>query len=669
MGTATKQKSELVRELISANPSISTWPGPCSDNSPRAVDAMALCEKREVSGAACQAIASEAVGLLADAIHYASSGFAVFPIHGISKGRCTCGKSNCGSPGKHPRTIHGLYSATTYIEELDKIFRGLEYPATNIGIRTGQASSLIVVDVDIDKGAKLENLYELGIKDSLDETLQVRTGGGIHFYFWYEGAEIKNSASKIAPFIDVRGEGGYVVAPTSTHVSGRRYEFSKIAEVQAMPSALLDLLNKIDNFPQKGNLNGSTRLVGNEINNGTRNATLTSIGGSLRNRGCEWATIYAALAAENTQKCKPPLSDAEVRSIATSICKYPVGIAKSPGNEIPTISPRVLSLAELVAEHPQLRPSLIEGVLRVGEVGNLIAKAKVGKSWLVYHVALAVATGSKLFEQFNCRKGKVLIIDNELHKESIANRLPKVAADLGIRPEEYENQIDVISLRGGLLNIEQLAPILATFSPGHYQLVILDAFYRALPEGVSENGNAEIARVYNLVDRYAEMMQASFILIHHATKGSQADKDVVDVGSGASAQARAADAHIVLRPHQDAACIVMEAAVRSWAPLEAITLRWEYPTWRKDDNADPGALKGKKPQFEERQEQKDKVGMEEVLTALRKEPDTVKGLASRLNMGPARIQRLIGGLVQGYRVEYENTKKRGQECRIYRPLD
>ena len=84
-----------------------------------------------------------------------------------------------------------------------------------------------------------------------------------------------------------------------------------------------------------------------------------------------------------------------------------------------------ISIGSLVKEYPSLRPPVIEGLLRKGEVANLIAKSKVGKSWLAYQIAYSVACGFNLFG-FSCHRGRVLLIDNELHRETISHRLKTV---------------------------------------------------------------------------------------------------------------------------------------------------------------------------------------------------------------------------------------------------
>lgn len=85
------------------------------------------------------------------------------------------------------------------------------------------------------------------------------------------------------------------------------------------------------------------------------------------------------------------------------------------------------------------------------------------------------------------------------------------------------------------------------------------------------------------------------MLIHHSTKGNQSGKAVTDVGAGAGAQSRAADTHLVLRPHEEPGVAVLDAAVRSWPPIEPRCLRWSFPVWTVEDSLDPADLKSEKP--------------------------------------------------------------------------
>ncbi len=295
-----------------------------------------------------------------------------------------------------------------------------------------------------------------------------------------------------------------------------------------------------------------------------------------------------------------------------------------------------VGLSDLVADNPRLAEPVIDGLLRKGETANIIAAPKVGKSWLSYGLALSVATGDEWLGQFPCGQGRVLVIDNELHPSTLAKRLPDVAQALSLRTEQYFSQIDLLSLRGRLTDLHGIAKSLQRVPPGEYKLVILDAWYRAVPDGVSENDNAGVAGLYNLVDRIAGRLQCAWVNVHHASKGSQSEKAVTDVGAGAGSQSRAADAHIVLRPHEEEGAVVMEAAVRSFPPIEPLPLRWTFPVWQPDDCLDASKLKGRGTRQEERQAQRDKEGMVAILGELRKGTGSSRDLQGRTGLSRPR---------------------------------
>ncbi len=254
-----------------------------------------------------------------------------------------------------------------------------------------------------------------------------------------------------------------------------------------------------------------------------------------------------------------------------------------------------LSVGALVDTHPRLRLPVVENLLREGETLNIVAPSKTGKSWLTLDFAIAVATGNPWLDRYETVAGDVLIIDNELHPETSANRIPKVAQARGIAMERIRNHIFVENLRGRLQDIFGLEPYFAVIPPRRYKIIILDAFYRFMPVGGDENDNGTMANIYNVIDRYAALLGCCFVMIHHSTKGNQSGKSVTDVGAGAGAQSRAADAHLVLRPHEEPGVVVLDAAVRSWAPIEPVCLRWSFPVWNVDESLDPANLRKERP--------------------------------------------------------------------------
>jgi len=160
-----------------------------------------------------------------------------------------------------------------------------------------------------------------------------------------------------------------------------------------------------------------------------------------------------------------------------------------------------LSLADLVGRYPNLRPPVIHGLLRRGETMNLIAPPKTGKSWLVTDLALSVATGRPWLDTFVTEPGHVLIIDNELHPETSAHRIPKVAAAHHIPLAHVGPRLHVQNLRGRWQDIFSLGTYFRSLQPGRFQLIILDAMYRFMPREMDENDNGTMASVYNAIDR------------------------------------------------------------------------------------------------------------------------------------------------------------------------
>jgi len=250
-----------------------------------------------------------------------------------------------------------------------------------------------------------------------------------------------------------------------------------------------------------------------------------------------------------------------------------------------------LSIRSLIGKYPELRKPILHGLLREGETMNLISASKMGKSWLVIDLALSIATGRDWLGQFHCQRGDVLILDNELHGETSAHRIPKVASARGIPVDAYADHVFVQNLRGHLQDVFSLDTYFQTLKPGRFKVIILDAFYRFMPRDMDENDNGTMAALYNHIDRYADRLRCSFVLIHHTSKGNQSGKSVTDVGAGAGSQSRATDTHMVLRPHEEDDTVVLDAVVRSWPPVAPRCLRWNFPIWSPADELDPLQLR------------------------------------------------------------------------------
>ena len=163
-------------------------------------------------------------GFLFAAETYVSFGWRVLPIHTAYASGCSCrAREACRSAGKHPRTEHGAHDATCAAQRI--LEWATSFPDANIAIATGRASNLLVLDIDPRNGgrATLANLeQELGCLPPTSET--ITGGGGSHFLF--RAPPIANIRGSLGPGIDVKFEGGYVVAPPSHHASGGEYAWA-----------------------------------------------------------------------------------------------------------------------------------------------------------------------------------------------------------------------------------------------------------------------------------------------------------------------------------------------------------------------------------------------------------------------------------------------------------
>lgn len=255
--------------------------------------------------------------MLEIAKRYMGRGWKVFPVR-----------------GKLPATENGFHDATS--DDYEKATGWWSGRSDlGVGLATGEASGLWVVDLDGETGRK--SLLELQEREGrVTPTVAARTGNGVHLYFSMPaGVDVRNSASKIAPKVDVRGNGGYVVMPPSPHPSGAAYAWVKGRspdDVALAPAPAWLLALAMDSPKRAATPAGAVEA----IPEGGRNHTLTSLSGSMRRRGMGRDAILAALRVENQAKCVPPLGDSELEQIADSVARYapapPVPVHVPNGN-------------------------------------------------------------------------------------------------------------------------------------------------------------------------------------------------------------------------------------------------------------------------------------------------------------------------------------------------
>jgi len=324
---------------------------------------------------------------------------------------------------------------------------------------------------------------------------------------------------------------------------------------------------------------------------------------------------------------------------------------------------RPISVSDLVAAHPDMRPIVIDGILRKGETANIIAAPKVGKSYLAGNLAWAVATGTPWLSH-DVAKGRVLILDNELHPETVASRLTHIADEMHV-PLDARDQVDAIVMRGLSAPMNAIE-FHVDVEPGRYALVVVDALYRTLPNGTSENDNAAMMAVYNHIDKLAAHWQAAIVVVHHSSKGNQGDKALTDMGSGAGTISRAADTHIAIRPHETEGHHVLEAVTRSFKSPEPVSIAFNWPLW-KATTLTPAVKRPNQGSAEKRQKD-DQDADELLLEAIQARPKLSESQIVRMTgMGPGRVSRAVGRAIAARRIEQKRIKRMGRRVVVYLP--
>lgn len=258
--------------------------------------------------------------MLDAALQYASWGWRVIPVHGFVHTKrgygCSCGKMDCESPGKHPIPFKWTEAASVDTDTITAWAK--RWPYMNVGVVTGAISNLIVLDVDSPKGGddSLDKLVSENGK--LPDTAMVLTGGGgFHYFFKHPGGVVKNRA-RFYPGLDIRGDGGFVVAAPSLHLSGRNYEWEasshpEEAGITNTPEWLLSIISKKTQI---------TLCENGTVPTGARNDYLIRLAGAMRRVGANINVIHAALISANQTMLQEALEETEVLIIAKSAMRW-----------------------------------------------------------------------------------------------------------------------------------------------------------------------------------------------------------------------------------------------------------------------------------------------------------------------------------------------------------
>jgi len=377
------------------------------------------------------------------ALRYAESGLAVFP---------------CKARDKKPSTPNGCLDATTDQNILKNWIH--KYADSNVAIATGP-SHLVVLDVD-QKSGGLASLVELQKQiPEIKDGFRVKTGGGgFHFYFRADPEhDIRNSAGRIGAGLDIRGNGGYVIAPPSIHPSGNVYKWIQfltgddgkldLSQLPVVPTALYELIES----RRKEGETSVREVTTSEDPIHERHAVLAQIAGRMREYGFDGDAIFAALSTINEKRCAPePLPESEIRRLADWI------ETKAAGNEISDKNlyhaPAAKGKKKLtVSSYSTIKMEEIdwmwEGRIGYGKFTLLVGMPGKGKSYLSLAIAAALSNGYELpgNPMSQCTPVSSLLLTYEDGQgDTIKPRLHKQGANMGrILTVEHDSELFTVN--------------------------------------------------------------------------------------------------------------------------------------------------------------------------------------------------------------------------------
>lgn len=425
-------------------------------------------------------VVSEPVSTLDYAITYARRGWRVFPVR-----------------GKLPLVMWAEEATTD--EDKITVWWTQEHPDAGIGLVTG--SGLVVLDVDAAHGG-IDSMGALFAEyaGSLGDTPVVRTGGGgLHFYF-STPIELRNKTN-VRKGIDIRGDGGYVVAPPSPHASGTPYAWEDSGPNDPMSDWPFDLHREepAPVLPQGGD----------GILPGNRNAVLMSLAGSMRRRGMGELAIREGLLIENREKCNPPLPESEVIKIAKSAMRY------NPSDPATSIEMETMAvdMIDFLAEKIEAPQWLVQGVWPTGAIGFIIGPPKVFKSFFALEMGLAIANGVPFLGMFDVPMERtVLLIQEESSRAAFKERVSRASNVYGRTRNFHVISNKPFNLEDKL-GYERLKVDIAALRPSVLILDPLSSFVRGNQNDAQNMGDF----IRSLVDLRNEF-DLSIVIVHHSKK-------------------------------------------------------------------------------------------------------------------------------------------------------
>jgi hypothetical protein len=448
--------------------------------------------------------------LLSAALFYAARGMHVFPCVWIENGACSCMDSECESPGKHPLTPHGFLDASNDAAVILDFWK--KFPKANIAIVTGAKSGIAVVDVDDIKLAKPE-LDKLCPSYDFKSVPMQQTGKGRHLVFGHPGVHVR-TGTKFLPGLDSRGDGGYIMASPSTHVSGTQYRWAVPlnGNLPALPTALLNAINGPSPNGERPKFDST--IVWEGIPEGRRDETLFKYSCKMRQADTP-RELAERLIVEAAERCKPPFpASVALKKVEQAYRKYSPG--EKSDQEKATPSPEhkflLVSAQDIMTAEDVEQIWVVDGILPAGGMSLLVAKPKVGKTTLAFNLAVSVSRGDDFLTR-TTTQGAVVYLALEEKRSEIKRKLSAA----GIADES-------LFFHFGSAPIDAMTQVEPLIMETQAKLLIIDVLQKFCRLR-DLNDYAIVTNALEPLMAAARKQNCHILLTHHAGKADRPDGD------------------------------------------------------------------------------------------------------------------------------------------------
>jgi hypothetical protein len=509
----------------------------------------------------------------------------------------------CPSPGKHPVPGFSVRTATTEPRSISRWFA--KWPErTSIAIATGEPSGLVVLDIDPRSfDGTSERLLE-GLRDAISGAVVVHTGGG-GWHYWFAHKQPCATVT-LAPGIEIKGDGAYVICPPSGHVSGGTYWMQnangELPEPRELPELLADLIAREVTRLREGD--GDTSFVlPEEIAAGTRDITFAKQAGRWWRQGWSWDAIAKELTEINQVRCKPPWNDRELEQVLRKLRGQaerhwergdPADTefelreeAGSPREDPGAISGAIsaesdrrsyFDLLDILDLPP--RPDdayLIPEFLRRG-MNGLVGKSFAGKSHLAMHWNLGLAVTGIIFGQpLTVPRVPVLYLALEMDKYDLKDWIESILRDHFQGPFDrafYTPGMFTVVPLGGMTAQNRLKEIERRLTDTHPKLLTIDTVGKVRTLNAREDRNSYERDVpfYEGLQELLPRFDTSTLLLHHM-KAAADDANQKSI-SGSAAFVAACDQVLYYQRQDDYTGTLTREARNATRKQWIVSIQW-----------------------------------------------------------------------------------------------